>query len=65
MPKASNRWKGCIVTKSTYEKRLAQQKSGKTRRKTVTSRPNDEIVDHNAPTYVEEQPDIIDGRRVV
>jgi hypothetical protein len=22
-------------------------------------------VDHNAPTYVEEQPDIMDGRRIV
>jgi hypothetical protein len=28
MPKEYYRWKGIIVTKSTYDKRIAQQKSG-------------------------------------
>jgi hypothetical protein len=42
------------VTKSTNEKRLAHQKSGEKRRKiAITSTPSEEIVDHNAITYVE------------
>jgi uncharacterized protein involved in tolerance to divalent cations len=35
MPKAIYRWKGRIVTKNTYEKRLPQQESGEKRRETA------------------------------
>jgi acetylornithine deacetylase/succinyl-diaminopimelate desuccinylase-like protein len=42
------------------------KKSIEKRKKTaIISIPCEEIVDHKAPTYVEEQPDTIDGRRVV
>jgi hypothetical protein len=55
-----------ILTKSSYDKRLAQQKSGEKRRKTaITSTPIEEIVEHNAPTYAEKQPDITEARRTV
>jgi hypothetical protein len=66
MPKATYHGKGRTVTKSTCEKKLAQQNSGEKGRKTaITSTPSEEIVDHNALTYVEEQPDFMDERHVV
>jgi hypothetical protein len=66
MPKAISHSKGRILTKSTHEKRLAQQKSGEKRRKrAITSTPSEEMVNQNAATYVEEQPDIMEGRRIV
>jgi hypothetical protein len=53
MIKATYRWKGRIVTISAYEKRLGQQKIGEKIRKTsVTSTLSEEMVDHNAPTYL-------------
>jgi NADH:ubiquinone oxidoreductase subunit 3 (subunit A) len=39
---ATYRWRGRIVTKSTYEERQAKQESGEKRRKTaITSTPSD------------------------
>jgi hypothetical protein len=37
MPKEIYGWKGRIVIKSTYEEKLAQQKSGEKRKTTITS----------------------------
>jgi hypothetical protein len=65
MQEANRLGKGRIVTESTYEKSLAQQKNGEKRRKHyLTSTPSEELVDHNAPTYVEEQLDVMDGWRI-
>jgi hypothetical protein len=65
MPEITYRCKGRIVTKITFEKRLAQQKSGEKRRKTaITSIPSEEMMDHNALSYVEEQ-NITGGPRIV
>jgi hypothetical protein len=42
------------MIKITYEKILAEQKNGEKRKKTaITSTPSEEIVDYNAPTWVE------------
>lgn len=65
------RWKGKIVTKKIYEKRLAQQKSGISRKKAeVTSTESEDGVNReNQETHQEDQIDqestLMDGRRIV
>jgi hypothetical protein len=66
MPKATYHWKERMALKRTHEERRVQQKRGEKRRNTtITPTSSEEIVDHNAPTYVKKQPDIMDGWYIV
>ncbi|XP_024882270.1 uncharacterized protein LOC112461303 [Temnothorax curvispinosus] len=66
MPKTqSYRWKGKLVTKAVYEKRLAQRKAGQMRRK-VSSKPEEgDPVTNETVDDMEQQTNVIDGRRIV
>ncbi|KAK0179398.1 hypothetical protein PV327_005155 [Microctonus hyperodae] len=66
------RWKGKIVTKKVYEKRVAQQKSGKRRKKEEvisTEGENRDSRDNHTSTdsenYKHEESMLMDGRRIV
>ncbi|TGZ45817.1 uncharacterized protein [Temnothorax longispinosus] len=69
MPKTqSYRWKGKIVTKAVYEKRLAQRKAGQMRRKgSIEPEEGDPVTNETVDSVddVEQQTNVIDGRRII
>ncbi|XP_071639085.1 uncharacterized protein [Temnothorax longispinosus] len=66
MSDKSYRWKGKLVTKALYEKRLAQRKAGIetcNKRRKVSTEPEESNPITNED--VEQQTNVIDGRRIV